>query len=81
MTHVLPSQKDGHLDVKLEVDHFKWGRVGVTEQVANQTTITPNTLGAFSIRHSGCLNYGVIKILPRHCIDKTYEPMLLNTDF
>jgi hypothetical protein len=81
VTHVLPSQKDGHLDMKLEVDHLKGGRMSVTEQVANQTTITPNTLGAFSIRNAGGLNYGVIKILPRHCIDKTYEPMLFNTDF
>jgi len=81
MTHVLPSQKDGHLNVKLEIDHLKGGCVGVTEQVANQTAITPNTLGAFSIRNAGGLHYGMIKILPWHCIDKTYEPMLLNTDF
>jgi hypothetical protein len=81
VTHVLPGQKDRHLDVKFEFHHLKGRCVSVTEQVANQTAVTPNTLCAFSIRNAGGLDYGVIKILPRHCIDKTYEPMLLNTDF
>jgi hypothetical protein len=81
VAHVLPSQKDWHLYVKLEVHHLKGGRVGVTEKVANQSAVAPDALGAFSIRHSGGLNYGMVKILPGHCIDKTYETMFLNTDF
>jgi len=53
--HVLSGDVYGHFDVKLEIDHFKGGRVPMSEEVSNEPPVSTGGFGTVTIGDSSSL--------------------------
>lgn len=73
---VLSCDVDGHLDVKLEIDHFKRGRMPVPKEISDEPTVSTGGFGTVAVGNTGGLDDGRIQILSRHVINETNKPMI-----
>jgi hypothetical protein len=78
MSHMLSCDVDGHLNVKLEFDHFERSRVPVAKEVSYETPVSSCGLSPISIRDSGCLYDRRIQIFLRHVINEPNKSMIQN---
>ena len=73
MSYPLSPDVHRHADVQLDVAHFEWRRVVVTEQVADQSAILTHALGAGPIGNACCLND---RVVVAHVVDETHEAIV-----
>ena len=73
MTHVLPRDVDGHLDVKLELDHLKRSRMKMTHEVPDESGVPSGTLGPVAVGYAGGLNDRRVEVLLGHVVHEANE--------